>query len=214
VSSGRRGLTLCVLALVLAAVMLWVSSALVWYRVTAQVPMRGPVPVAFSGAQAWPPVLGLAPLALAGVAAVLALGGPARRVLGALIAVLGIWVADAALRPVFGSHPGPLDPGYPTPPPGISLDALRDQPLAVTGAPWTAVGAGLAMVAAGVWVMLRERDLPRFGGRFSVGHDRPRQPDQDRAWWDVLDRGGDPTVPDDPADEPAHDAGTDPRPPA
>jgi hypothetical protein len=199
-------MALCSVALTLAAAMLWVSSALVWYRVTAQVPLRGPVPVEFTGAQAWPPVLGLAPLALAGVAAVLALAGPVRRVLGVLIAALGIWVVEAAARAVLGSHPGPFDPGYPTPPEGVGVDALRDQPLVATGAPWTAVAAGLAMVAAGVWVTVRERDLPRFGARFSVGHDRPRQPDQDRAWWDALDGGKDPTV--------ANEAGTDPRPPA
>lgn len=209
-SSGRRGLALCTVALVVAAALLWVSSGLVWYRVTAQVPLRGPVPVTFTGDQAWPPVLGLAPLALAGVAAVLALAGPVRRVLGALVAALGVWAVQAAGRAVFGPYPGPLDPGYPTPPPGVGPDALRDQPLTATGAPWFAATAGLIMFAVGVWVMSRERGLPRFGARFSVGHDRPRQPDQDRAWWDALDSGDDPTV---PAEHP-NEAGTDPRPPA
>ena len=209
-SSGRRGLALCTVALVLAAALLWVASGLVWYRVTAQVPLRGPVPVTFTGSQAWPPVLGLAPLALAGVAALLALAGPVRRVLGLLVAALGIWVVVASVRAVIGPHPGVLDPGYPAPPQGVTLDALRDQPLASTGAPWAAAAAGSAMVAAGVWVCLRERDLPRFGARFTVGHDRPRQPDQDRAWWDALDGGSDPTV----ADDHPNDAGTDPRPPA
>jgi hypothetical protein len=166
--------------------------------------------VAFTGAQAWPPVLGLAPLALAGVAALLALAGPVRRVLGVLVAVLGIWAVAASVRAVTGPHPGVLDPGYPTPPPGVALDALRDQPLVATGAPWAAVAAGLAMVAAGLWLSSRERELPRFGARFSVGHDRPHQPDQDRAWWDALDGGSDPTV----ADDRPNDAGTDPRPPA
>jgi uncharacterized membrane protein (TIGR02234 family) len=203
-------LALCTVALILAAAMLWVSSGLVWYRVTAQVPLRGPVPVTFTGAQAWPPVLGLAPLALAGVAAVLALAGPTRRVLGLLVAALGIWVVQAAMRAVLGPHPSPLDPGYPAPPPGVGIDALRDQPLVATAAPWVAVTAGLAMVAAGVWVTVRERELPRFGARFSVGNDRPHQPDQDRVWWDALDGGDDPTV----ANDHANDAGTDPRPPA
>lgn len=209
-SSGRRGLALSSAALVVAAAMLWVSSGLVWYRVTAQVPLRGRVPVTFSGAQVWPPVLGLAPLALAGVAALLALAGPVRRVLGALIGLLGAWVVEAGVRGALGPHPGAFDPGYPTPPPGVGLDALRDQPLVATGASWPAVVSGLLMLGAGGWVMLRERDLPRFGARFSVGHDRPRQPDQDRAWWDALDSGEDPTV----ANDRSNEAGCDPRPPA
>jgi len=210
VSSGRRGLALCTVALVAASALLWVSSGLVWFRVTAQVPLRGPVPVTFTGAQAWPPVLGLAPLTLAGVAAVVALAGPVRRLLGGLVAAFGVWAVEAALRGLFGPHPGPLDPGYPSPPPGVDVDALRDQPLVATGAPWAAVAAGLLMLAVGVRVMSRERDLPRFGARFTVGHDRPRRPDQDRAWWDALDEGSDPTATNDPA----NDAGTDPRPPA
>jgi hypothetical protein len=209
VRSGRRGLVLCSAGLVLAAATLWTSSALIWYRVTATVPLRGPVPVTFTGAQAWRPVLGLAPLALAGVAAVAALAGWPRRLLGVLVAVLGVWVVEAALRAVLGPRPGPLDRGYPIPPPGVSLDALRDQPLVATGAPWSAVVAGLLMLATGVWVTLRERELPRFGARFSVRHDRPRRPDQDQAWWDALDGGDDPTVTNE-----GNDAGTDPRPPA
>lgn len=211
--SGRRGLALCTAALVVAAVLLWVSSGLVWYRVTAQVPLRGPVPVTFTGVQVWTPVLGLAGLALAGVAALVALAGPLRRGLGVLLAVLGTWAVVAPARALLGAPPGVHDPGYPAPPPGVGLDALRDQPLVVTAAPWPAVVAGLAMVAAGIWVSVRERELPRFGARFSVGHDRPRQPDEDRAWWDALDGGSDPTAATDSEFDPANDVGTDPRPP-
>jgi uncharacterized membrane protein (TIGR02234 family) len=211
VRSGRRGLALCSLALVLAAALLWVSSALVWYRVTAQVPLRGPVPVAFTGAQVWAPVLGLAPLALAGVAALLALAGPLRRGFGVLVALLGGWAVVASVRAVVGPHRGVQDQEYPTPPPGVGIDALRDQPLVATAAPWAALAAGLAMAAVGIWVSLRERDLPRFGARFSTGRDRPREPDQDRAWWDALDGGSDPTAADEGANGTTNGTGADPR---
>ncbi|MDQ2706530.1 MAG: Trp biosynthesis-associated membrane protein [Actinomycetota bacterium] len=202
--SPRRLLALCCATLVLAAVALWVSSALPWYRVTALVPLRGPVPVTFAGGQVWPALLGLAPVSLAGVAAALALSGLARRVLGALLAALGSWVAVVAVHTVLWPTPTPLDPGYPTPPSGVSPDALRDQPLVVTSAPWVAVAGGLAMFAGGLWLATREQVLPRLGSRFTVRHDRRREPDQDRDWWDALDGGQDPTASTGP--------GADPRP--
>jgi uncharacterized membrane protein (TIGR02234 family) len=189
---------------VFAAIALWVSSALIWYRTTAEVPLRGPVPVTFTGGQVWPALFGLAPVALAGVAAVLALSGVTRRLVGVLVAALGLWAMVLAVRTLLGSVTTPLDPGYPTPPSGVDLDALRDHPLVATGSPWIAVAGGLAMFGGGLWVVTRERGLPRLGSRFSVGHDRPRQPDQDRDWWDALDEGRDPTT--------STGSGTDPQP--
>jgi len=206
VSSGRRTLLSVCGALGLAAVALWVSSALVWYRVTAEVPLRGAVPVTFSGEQVRPVLGGAAPVALAGIAAVLALSGPVRRILGALLAALGGWVAAEAVFVMFGPSPlagESIAPAFPLPPPGIPLDALRHQPLVVTPAPLLAVFAGCALLVAGGLMVREEPRLPRFGARFSAP-DRTHgpSPDRDRSWWEALDAGEDPTAPSSAAQDP------------
>ncbi len=214
---GRRALGLCCAALVVAATVLWVSSALPWWRVTAQVPLRGPVPVVFTGGQAWPGLLGIAPVALAAVAGVSGLSGWPRRLLGGLLTGLGVWVAVAGVRAVAGSTPEPGAPGYPAPPVGVPVEALRDQPVAVAAAPSVALVGALALLAAGLWVMVREGDLPRLGTRFRVGRDRPaprpRPADQDRDWWGELDSGRDPTAGATGPSGPEAVPGADPRPP-
>ena len=211
---SRRALGLCCVALVVAATLLWVASALPWWRVIAQVPLRGPVPVVFTGGQAWPGLLGIAPVALAAVAGVPALAGWSRRLLGGLLAVLGGWVAVAGVAAVLGSTPEPGAPGYPAPPPGVPIGALRDQPVSVAAAPWVALAGAAALLAAGSWMVVRERDLPRLGARFRVGHDRraveQRPTDQGRDWWGQLDSGRDPTAGNDLGPPPA---AADPRPP-
>jgi hypothetical protein len=118
-----------------------------------------------TGAQAAPSLTGVALLALAGVAGVLATGGVARRLVGGLLVLAGGVQAVSAATAVGGGSPGPL--------------------LAVAG--------GLLLLAAGLLVVLREQRLPRFGSRYARGG-RRAQRDPDRAAWEALDAGEDPTA--------------------
>jgi uncharacterized membrane protein (TIGR02234 family) len=198
-SRDRRALGLVCLALVGSAGALWGGSRLVWYRVTAPLPLRGPVDVEFTGAQVLPALPATALLALAGVAAVVAVGGAVRRILGALLAVVGAFVVGAGLLGWSGS---PFDTdtdaggaGLPQPPPGIPVDALRHQPTEITAAPLLAALGGLLLVAAGLVVVLSQRRLPRLGARYTPPGDRSPPTDPDRAAWQDLDEGRDPTAP-------------------
>jgi hypothetical protein len=121
------------------------------------------------GAPSW--TGGVALLALAGIAGVVATAGPVRRGVGVLLAAAGVAV-------IVGSVPQ------------LAAAAL--------GATALVVG-GLALLATGGLVAAREPALARFGARYSRSVDgRPAIPsrpaDPDRAAWDALDAGRDPTV--------------------
>jgi hypothetical protein len=88
------------------------------------------------------------------------------------------------------------------------VDALRDQPTEVTAAPLLVVAGAVVLLAVGVLVLVRERRLPRLGARYAAPGERRAERDPDRAAWQDLDEGRDPTV--DPADAPPGDAGDDP----
>jgi len=133
---------------------------------------------AFDGAQGSPSLTGVALLALAGVAAVVATGGLLRRVLGGLLGVTGAVVAVLAVRALVATE--------------------------TTAASWLAVAGGGTLLAVGLFVLVREPRLPRLGARYA-GPGRPRaELDPDRATWQDLDAGHDPT-----ADAPG-DHGNDP----
>lgn len=203
--SGRL-LGLACLGLAAAAGLLWGASALVWYRVTP----GGRAPVAFDGAHASPSLTGFALIALAGVAALVATGGLARRALAVLLAVAGLVVAGIAVTALL-IWPFATDAsaaGLPQPPPGVSIDSLRYQPTETTPAPLLALAGGLVLVAVGVAVAVREPRLSRLGARYAAPGRRPVEIDPDRAAWQDLDAGRDPTVtpPVDPGDDPGDGA--------
>ncbi|HVL85627.1 MAG TPA: Trp biosynthesis-associated membrane protein [Pseudonocardia sp.] len=195
----RRSLTLACAGLALAAAALWAASALDWYRVTADVPLRGPVDVAVTGAQVQPGLTGVGLAALAAVAALVATGGPVRRTLGLVLAVAGLLLAGSALRAFAGSPFAAGGGGIPEPPAGVPAEALAGAPTETTTGPLLAVLGGLLLLGAGVLVMLREARLPRLGGRYAAPSARPAPADPDRAAWEALDAGRDPTTgPPDP----------------
>ncbi|WP_300009668.1 Trp biosynthesis-associated membrane protein [Pseudonocardia sp.] len=202
--------TVCV-GLLVSAAALWGASVAVWYRVPVAVPAERVVDV--TGAQVQPALGGVALLAVAGVAGVLAIGGVARRMVGVLLGVAGAAIvvvgASALVADPFAAAAGSL----PLPPPGGTADALRNRPGETTPAPLLAVVGGLVLLAVGAVVLVRERRLPRFGARYSAarGRDGAARPpaDPDRAAWQDLDAGLDPTdgpVAPTPGDDP--DGGT------
>ncbi|HYH30691.1 MAG TPA: Trp biosynthesis-associated membrane protein [Pseudonocardia sp.] len=203
---GPRLLGAACAGLVVCAGLLWSGSATTWYRVIP----AGAAPVELTGAQVAPWLGGVALLALAGVAGVVATGGVLRRLVGALLGLAGAGVLVFGLRALF------VDPfatdarasALPQPPPGVTVDALRHQPTDVTAAPLVAVAGAAVLLAVGVLVLVRERRLPRFGARYAAPAERRAERDPDRAAWQELDAGRDPTA--DPDAEPRGDPGDDP----
>ncbi|GAA5119749.1 Trp biosynthesis-associated membrane protein [Pseudonocardia adelaidensis] len=181
-----RALGVACAGLALSAVLLWAGSATVWYRAPAGAGSSGGPPVALTGAQVAPWLGGTALLALAGVAGVVATGGLLRRLVGALLGLVGVGVAVLGLRALLVVPPGS----------------------AATGAPLLAIAGALVLLGLGIVVLVRERRLPRLGARYAAPGGRRVERDPDRAAWDELDEGRDPTV--DPPDAPPGDAGDDP----
>jgi uncharacterized membrane protein (TIGR02234 family) len=190
---GRRRLGAVCLALLAGAAALETAARLAWFTAGVDAVGRGTVVVTATGADLVPGLTGVALLAVAAVAATVALGGPARRVLGGLVVVAGGWVAVTVAR-LLVAPPTPADvaalPGAPTggnPVPGSAT--LHAGPLPA------ALGA-VVLVAAGAALVVAERRLPRLGARYTA---RPvAEPvlaaDPDRAAWEALDAGRDPTV--------------------
>jgi Tryptophan-associated transmembrane protein (Trp_oprn_chp) len=192
---STRALALACLGLAGAAGLVWGSSALRWYTVSPV----GRAPLTFTGAEVAPSLTGFAWVALAGVAGLVATGGVVRRVVAGLLAVAGAAVAligrQGQTRISYAvESAGSLPPGMTVPPP----------PLAVTAAPLLAVAGGLVLLAVGVLVLLCEPRLPRLGARYAAAGARPVEAEPDRAAWQDLDAGRDPTA------DPAGDEGDDP----
>jgi len=91
----------------------------------------------------------------------------------------------------------------------VDLAALPGAPAggtAIAGAaalqpgPLPAALGAVLLLAAGLGLIPAERRLPRFGARYAA---RPAEPaattDPDRATWEALDAGRDPTADPDPA---------------
>nr|WP_244253203.1 Trp biosynthesis-associated membrane protein [Micromonospora antibiotica] len=151
---------------------------------SVEVLARGALPPARqdrSGADLLPWLSALALVALAGGGAVLATRGRLRRLLGGFVALLGLAVAAG------GGYGLAADPG---------AEAHRQWPaLCLLG--------GLVAAGGGLLTALRGAGWPTMGARYertarATGPDRPDgrpiAEGGNRAAWDALDRGEDPTV--------------------
>jgi uncharacterized membrane protein (TIGR02234 family) len=167
--------------LVLGAGALWLASRLTWSWSRELTPLRGTVVVTQDGAHVSTALVPLAVLAVAGIAAVLAIGGWARRLVGALVGIAGlaaIWFGVQDLSGVFGPHPT----GYP-----LSQ---------VVGGHALTVVAGVLIVAAGVTVVRHAVGMPRLGGNYQTPSAARRRRDPDSELWQALSEGRDPTARD------------------
>jgi hypothetical protein len=206
VTTGRRGLTVAVLACCVAGAVAFLSASRGWGTVTIVRPAPLPPTVTARTGDAWVPALpALSLVAIAGAGALLALKGVLRKVIGLLLTATGLGCVAAA---VTGLAEG-ADPLWPV--------------LAVVGGLVIAATGAVTVKAAGTWPSMGARyERPAPGDR----HERParkhapEQDDQDapeqngnhvpeqenpdrtsslpaaesRAeLWDALDRGEDPT---------------------
>jgi uncharacterized membrane protein (TIGR02234 family) len=187
--AGRRRLVLVCLALVAGAAALEAAARLGWFTASVDVVGRAGT-VTATGADLVPGLSGIALLALAAVAAAVAVAGLPRRVLGALVAAAGGYVGVMVVR-LLVSPPSPADladlPGAPAGGTAVA-GSVTSHP-----GPLLAALGGVLLIAAGAVLVVADRRLPRLGARYSA---RPEQAatDPDRATWEALDAGVDPTV--------------------
>jgi uncharacterized membrane protein (TIGR02234 family) len=191
--SPARALALTATALLAAAGALAGSSALTWYAAEVPAPGRAAVRVAARGGDLLAGLDAVALFALAAVAAIVALAGPARRVLGAAVGLVAAWLA-AALVAVLARSPTPAESaGWPGAPAGAGLPAE----VTATAAPLLAAAGVLLLAATGAAIVWREPRLARLGARYAAAGSQPdgrsRERDPDRDAWDALDAGRDPT---------------------
>ena len=209
----RRRLTATCAALLGGAAALEGAARLAWFTAGVDAVGRGTVPVTAIGADLVPALTSVALLAVAAVAAAVALAGTARRLLGVVVAAAGVWIG-VAVGGLLLAPPAPADlaalPGAPAGGTAVAGSlALRPGPL-------PAVLGVLLLVAAGITLAAAEPRLPRLGARYAA---RPpvatatstadtadtaavrADADPDRAAWDALDAGRDPTTDGPAADE-------------
>jgi uncharacterized membrane protein (TIGR02234 family) len=192
-----RRLALVLLALACAAVGLWVATRLVWLRMDYHSALRGGGTVRVSGGTVRPELGAVALVALAAGAASVAVSGPARRVLGGLVALVGAWTVWLSLAP--SGFPEPVVPGGAAsavsggvghPP----ADAVPIGSPGWTAAPYLGLAAGVLLGLAGVGLVGWAGAMPRLGTRYAAPGTGRRAPDRDARWWNALDAGEDPTV--------------------
>jgi uncharacterized membrane protein (TIGR02234 family) len=184
-----RLLGLVVVLLVVAAAVLWGSSRATWVSQVVE-GLQGPRTLSGDGARAEPILVPWALLCLAAVGGLLATSGWGRRVVGTLVAVAGLW---AVLRGVAGL----VTPDTTALPIGaIPGDRPRPAEVALTG-PIVGILGGLLMLSAGLLAARWAAVLPRMGARYdapgAAAAPRPPPADPDRALWEALDDGRDPT---------------------
>jgi hypothetical protein len=169
----KRPLWTVLVLLLLSAVALWGSSRLTWATEWRVHPGTDAATVVSTTGGGVAPLVPLAVLALAGVAAAVALGGWARRILGAVLGVAGLVTAGI----------GPL------------VTTMTETDFV----PWgriLAVAGGVLLVLAGfVLVWLGDR-MPRLGAAYQTPGAAGRDDDSDSAMWHALSQGKDPTTND------------------
>lgn len=197
----RRSLGVVVVLLLLGAGTAWTSGSLTWF--TVEVPTaRGTVAASVTGSQIQPTVTAVAAVLLAAVAATVALSGIARRVLGVLVALAGVAAGATAVARIV-TPPAPAELVSARAGLNTAGQPIGTSPVSVGAGPWVAVAAGVLGLAAGVLLVVRERRMARLGARYAAPGSATAPSDPDRAAWEQLDDGGDPTAgpPPDPSRE-------------
>ena len=172
--TATRGMWLIAAALLLGAAALWGSSELTWVAEQRDLSMGATTLHTETGSEHTAALVPLAVLSLAAIAGVVATGGWARRVLGAVLVVAGAAVVAVGVVDI------DLGDGSET----VSIVAGRG----------LAVLAGLLLVGAGSTAVRLARRMPRLGSRYAAPANRRSQRDPDTELWDRLSAGDDPTA--------------------
>ncbi len=175
-ASPKRPLWMMVTVLLLGALALWGASRLTWFAEFRDGGVRGTVLYRETGEQRAAALVPLALLALAGVAGLVATGGWARRVLGAVLALAGVaavWTGVAGVR-----FSGYAD-GLPV------TQMLLGRGLAVLG--------GILVAAGGLAAVKGASRATRLGAKYAAPATRKKVRDPDVELWEALSEGEDPT---------------------
>jgi uncharacterized membrane protein (TIGR02234 family) len=207
-ASGRRELTVAVLACAAAGGLALTSSSSTWADVTiTRQPPLPPTAELLTGSQAAPLVSACGLLLLAAALAVIAVRGAGRVVVGLLVALAGGVVAWSGVRGLSGQLGVDLADVTST----VGLSGATVTTDASVTWPLLALLAGLLGVLAGALVVVRGRRWPGMSRRYErttttstptvapaaapARRARPESPeDRHQAAWKALDRGDDPTV--------------------
>lgn len=193
--SERRGLVASVVLCLLGSVLVLVSLAREWARVplagSALLPDRV---LGVSGGELVPGVRALALVGVAGVVGLAATRGRGRTAVGGVLAAVGLAIAVESVRAATDLRD--RVPG---------LEAVRDAGAAadpaVDGSAWPAVAVlgAVLLTAAGVLVATRGSRWSALSQRYEApvpaADEQGARPAEagDKALWDDLDRGEDPT---------------------
>ena len=186
---AHRPLWTVVALLVVAAAALWTSSMLVW---TWRVDIAGGTSVVrpVRGAEFQPALTGLALVVLAAVAGVLATSGWLRRGLGALVVVIGAGSLVLAVRGLVEPRTRRVsDAAFER-----WLDDIDRWSLQSLVGIGLAGLAGVLLALAGVVVLAAGHRMPRMSSRYRQPAARRTPRSSERAIWDELDAGRDPTT--------------------
>lgn len=171
-----------------AAAVLWGASRLTWVSQVVE-GLPGPRTSTADGATAEPILVPWALLCLAAIGGLVATAGWGRRVVGTLVAVAGLWALLRSASGLLAPRAEALSVGL----------AQSDRPMpaeAVVGGPLLGVLGALVMIAAGLLTVRWALVLPRMGAQYDAPAARAaaaRPADPDKALWEALDDGRDPT---------------------
>ena len=189
--TARRELSVAVLLCLLGAVLVLAAGSAGWLVV--QVAPQAPLPTTTTRLTggALVPVRALGLLALAGVIALLAAKKLGRTLVGLILAAAGVGIAVVTGQVL-------TDPsGHAS----VTAAAASVTAVSVTAAPWPCAAGGLLIALAGALVMARGRRWAELSDRYDTPEARqqrahsvaPDQPLAERALWEALDQGDDPT---------------------
>ena len=194
--TARRELTAAVLLCLLGALLVLLASGNAWARVdvaaTGLTPARS---AAVDGVAVQPGVRALALVGLAGVVAVAATRGAGRTAVGVVLAAVGLGTVAAVL----GADSAPALVARVAEGGGQAGDVST-----ATGWPALAVVGGALVAAGGAVIAVRGRRWAALSARYDAPAVRAEQEPvgdekggtrQERALWEALDRGEDPTRP-------------------
>jgi len=188
---SRRELTLAVLLCLLGAFVVLVAAGRVWTEVEVAESALAPArTVGALGTEVVPGLRALGLVALAGVVALAATRRVGRTVVGIVLAVVGAVVVVTSL-----TADGAQEANRKAAEGGGQVGDV----ILPTGWPNVAVLGGLLVVAAGLLVAARGRRWAALSRKYEPPTARTAEPAQDgpvaeRALWEALDRGEDPTA--------------------